>query len=290
MSEQPRTPDILHAEQVSYWSGEGGEMWLQREARIDTAVGALGAQAIAAAAPAAGETVLDVGCGTGSTTRVLARAVAPSGTVLGLDLSAAMAAEAARRAAAEGLGNLRFVAADASSFSFEPASFDLLFSRFGVMFFGDPPAAFAHLRGALKRGGRITFLCWRPFKENAWAFVPFMAAAPLVPPLPRPGPEDPGPFAFGDPDRVRRILAAAGFGDVRIDPVDAPMPLSDNGLDAAVVQAIGVGPLARLLRGATPELQARASDAVRTALAPHLVDGVVSLPAAGWIVKAINPG
>ncbi|TXL69180.1 class I SAM-dependent methyltransferase [Vineibacter terrae] len=286
----PRTVDALHADQVAYWSGEGGDNWLAREARIDASLAELNRRAIAGAAAKPGEHVLDVGCGTGPTTRALARAVAPSGTVLGLDLSSAMVGEAARRAAADGLTNVRFLAGDASTHAFEPEAVDLLFSRFGVMFFGDPAAAFANLRRALKAGGRLAFLCWRPFKENGWAFVPFMASVPFLPPMPRPGPDDPGPFAFGDQNRVRRILADAGFSDIAIDPVDAMMVLSTSGLDEAVTQATEVGPLTRALREAPPAVRDKVIAAVREVLAGHVADGGVRLPAACWLVKAVNPG
>jgi SAM-dependent methyltransferase len=287
---QPRSRDTLHTDQVAYWSGEGGDNWLAREARIEAAVAGLGRRAIAAAAAKPGEHVLDVGCGTGPTSRALARAVAPSGSLLGLDLSVAMMAEAARRAAADGLTNARFVAGDASTHVFEPASIDLLFSRFGVMFFGDPASAFAHLRRALKAGGRLTFLCWRTFKENGWAFVPFIAAAPFLPPLPRPAPDDPGPFAFGDQARVRQILADAGFTDIAVEPIDETMTLSASGLDDAVIQATEVGPLTRALRDAPPQARDQVVAAVRAALAKHMADGAVRLPAACWLVKAVNPG
>ncbi len=287
---EPRTADTLHADQVTFWTGDGGAIWMKAEARIETAIATLGDRALAAAAPRPGESVLDVGCGTGPTTRLLARAVAPSGTVLGLDLSVPMIAEAARRAAAESLTNVRFVAGDASAHAFEPASMDLLFSRFGVMFFGDPPTAFTNLRRALKPGGRLTFLCWRTFKENGWAFVPFMAGVPLLPPLPRPAPDEPGPFAFGDPARVTGILTAAGFAGITIEPIDELQALATGGLDEAVTQATEMGPLARLLRDTPDDLRAKVADAVRAALAPHATKDGVRLPAACWLVKAVNPG
>ena len=287
---EPRTPDTLHADQVAFWSGEGGAMWLKAETRIERGIAGLGAKAIAAAAPQPGESVLDVGCGTGPTTRLLARAVAPSGTVLGLDLSAPMMEEAARRAASDGLTNVRFVAGDASAYAFEPASMDLLFSRFGVMFFGDPPAAFSNLRHALKPGGRLTFLCWRPFKENSWAFVPFMAGAPFLPPLPRPAPDEPGPFAFGDSARVTAILAGAGFAGITVEPIDELLVLSAGGLDEAVTQATEIGPLSRALRDVPDDVRAKVTNAVRTALAPHLTKDGVRLPAACWLVKAVKSG
>jgi len=289
MSEPARGPNTLHADQVAFWSGEGGQMWLRSEARIEPTAAALGSHALAAAAPRPGEGVLDVGCGLGGTTRALARAVAPTGHVLGLDLSAVMMEEAARRAAAEGLSNVRFAACDAATYGIAPASIDLLFSRFGVMFFGDPPAAFAHLRRALKPGGRVTFLCWRSFKENAWALVPFMAAAPFLPPLPRPGPNEPGPFAFGDAARVRDILTTAGFADIAIDALDQAVSLSSGSLEEAVSQATEIGPLSRAMRDASAEARARAIDAVRAALKDHMTPDGVRLAAACWVVRAGNP-
>ncbi|TWS96610.1 class I SAM-dependent methyltransferase [Reyranella sp. CPCC 100927] len=283
------TPDTLHADQVAFWSGEGGDIWLAREARTDAMLAGLGEQALTAAAAQSGEVVLDVGCGTGATSRMLARAVGPSGTVLGLDLSEAMMAEASRRAAADGLANVRFAAGDASAYAFAPGSTDLLFSRFGVMFFGDPVAAFTHLRRALKPRGRLTFLCWRPFKDNAWAFVPFVAAVPFLPPMPRPGPHDPGPFAFGDRDHVRRVLAGAGFADITIDPIDDQAVFRASSLDEAAALAAEVGPMTRLLRAAPEAARRQAIDAVGKALAPYMADGAVRLSTACWLVKAVNP-
>jgi SAM-dependent methyltransferase len=278
----------LHAEQVAYWTGEGGENWLAREARLDAMIAALGQRAMAVAAAHPGEAVLDIGCGTGPTTRGLARIVGPDGSVTGLDLSSAMTTEATRRAEAEGLANTRFVVGDASVYPFEPGAFDLMFSRFGVMFFGDPAAAFSHLRRALKPDGRLVFLCWRSFKENPWALVPFMAGVPLLPPMPRPGPDDPGPFSFGDPERVRRILDAAGFAGLRIEPVHTVVTLSGGSLDETARLAMDFGPLARAMRDATPEAREKVAEAVRTALAPHYAEGAVRLAAACWLVRATN--
>jgi SAM-dependent methyltransferase len=278
-----------HEAQVAYWSGSGGENWLKGAARTESAIAELGERAIAAAKVRPGERVIDIGCGTGPTTLALARAAAPGGSVLGCDISPVLADEARRRALAAGVGNVRFAAADASTYAFEPGAADLLFSRFGVMFFGDPAAAFRHLRGALTPGGRLVFLVWRPFKDNAWAFVPFAAAGPLLPQMPRPAPDEPGPFSFGDPARPRALLAEAGFADITVDPLDATMSLSRGGLDEAVQAALEVGPLSRLLKDASADVQLRAADAVRSALARHLTaDGVV-LPAACWLIRARNP-
>ncbi len=278
-----------HDAQVAYWSGAGGETWLKGAVRTEAALAPLGDRAIAAAEVRPGERIIDIGCGTGPTTLALARAASPDGSVLGCDLSPLLTDEARRRALLAGATNLRFVAGDASTHAFESGVADLLFSRFGVMFFGDPAAAFQHLRGALKPGGRLVFLVWRPFKDNGWAFVPFAAAGPLLPQMPRPSPDEPGPFSFGDPQRPRALLTQAGFADITIDPLDATVALSRGGLDEAVASAVELGPLRRLLAEVTEEVRARAADAVRAALAKHLTQDGVFLPAACWLIRARNP-
>ena len=290
MTEAPASPDRLHADQIAFWSGEGGAIWLERDARIESRLKPLGDHALAAAAARPGERALDIGCGLGHATLALARAVGPEGQVLGADLSPDMIAEASRRAASAGLAQARFVAADASAHAFDPAAADLLFSRFGVMFFGRPEAAFANLRRGLKPGGRVALLVWRPVKENGWMFVPFMAATPHLPPMPRPNPGDPGPFSLADPDRARRVLGEAGFADASLDAVDETMSLSDGPLEDAVRTAIDIGPLARPLRQADAATRAKVADAIRAALAKHHTAQGVRLPAACWLVTARNPG
>jgi SAM-dependent methyltransferase len=283
------SPREWHDAQVAYWSGAGGETWLKGAARTEAALAPLGECAIAAAKVRPGERIIDIGCGTGPTTLALARAAAPDGRVLGCDISPVLTDEASRRALAAGVTNLRFASGDASTYPFESGAADLLFSRFGVMFFGDPAAAFRHLNGALKPEGRLVFLVWRPFKENGWAFVPFAAAGPLLPQMPRPAPDEPGPFSFGDPARPRALLTQAGFTDITIDRIDATVSLSRGGLDEAVDQAVELGPLRRLLADVTDDVRARAVDAVRAALAKHLTHEGISLPAACWLIRARNP-
>lgn len=278
-----------HEAQAAYWAGAGGESWLKGAVRTEAALAPLGDRAIAVAAARPGERIIDIGCGAGPTTLALARAVAPGGSVLGCDLSSVLTDEARRRALAAGVSNVRFSAGDASTHAFEPAAADLLFSRFGVMFFGDPAAAFRHLRTALKPRGRLVFLVWRPFKENGWAFVPFAAAGPLLPQMPRPAPDEPGPFSFGDPARPRALLAQAGFAEIDIAPLDATIALSRGGLDEAVESAVELGPLRRLLADVAEDVRGRAVEAVRAALAKHLTPQGISLPAACWLITARNP-
>jgi SAM-dependent methyltransferase len=204
--------------------------------------------------------------------------------VLGVDISQVLIDAAATRR----LSNATFVVADAGAHPFEAGSADLIFSRFGVMFFGDPVAAFANLRRALKPSGRLAFVCWRSAPENPWARAPVQAAAPFLPPMPRPGPEDPGQFAFGDRARVERILKKAGFTDLAIEPLDVEIWMGRDPGDV-VANAGRFGPLARPLAEADPAAAAQAKAAIVEALAPHATKDGVSLPGACWLVGA-KPG
>jgi SAM-dependent methyltransferase len=275
-----------NADQIAFWNGVGGQKWLRSTERLERGMAPIGLAALDVAAAQPGEQVLDIGCGTGPTSLRLAQAVGAQGAVLGVDVSQALIDEARRRAA--GVANLQFLLADASAHRFEPR-FDLAFSRFGVMFFADPVAAFAHLRGALKPGGRLVFVCWRTFKENSWAFVPFMAAVPHIPPVERPAPEAPGPFAFGDGERVQRILKSAGFSDVVVKPFDTDMPGSAT-VDEAVAFATEVGPVSRALADVSEDQRRNAVAAIREVLQKHVDEGKgLALPAACWIVTARQP-
>ncbi|MEO8560069.1 MAG: class I SAM-dependent methyltransferase [Rhodospirillales bacterium] len=275
-----------NSDQIAFWNGAGGEKWLRSTERLERGLTPLGQAAIDAAKPKPGERVLDIGCGAGPTSQKLAQAVGGSGEVLGVDVSQPLIAAAKQRAA--GMNNLHFTVADASAAKFD-GQYDLLFSRFGVMFFADPPGAFANLRHALKPGGRLAFVCWRAFKENSWAFVPFMAAVPHLPPIARPEPNAPGPFAFADGERVKRILGEAGFADIAVTPFDTKMANS-NSLDEAVVFSSEIGPVSRVLADASDEQRGKAVAAIRAILQKRLDDGSgLSLPAACWIVTGRNP-
>lgn len=274
-----------NADQIAYWNGAGGAQWLARHDRMEPQLAPLGQAAIEAAAPKPGEKVIDIGCGTGTTSLQIADLVGEGGQVLGVDVSAALV-EAARRNAA-GRPNMRFLLGDAAQQKLE-GGFDLLFSRFGVMFFADPAAAFRHLRAALKPGGRLAFVCWRPFKENAWAFQPFMAAVPHLPPIERPAPNAPGPFAFGDERHTRSVLEAAGFADIAIRPLDRSMN-AGNSVEDATLFASDTGPASRVLNEATPDQRQAAVGAIRQMFEKRVADGKgLALAAACWIVTARN--
>ncbi len=282
--EQPSGHE-LNADQIAYWNGPGGQRWADRDAAQEALLRPIAEVLIEHARPKPGERVLDVGCGAGATTVMFAKAVAPDGFVLGLDVSGPMLARA-REIAPKNLP-LDFVLADATVYPFDPGSFDLLASRFGVMFFADPVASFTNLRRALKPSGRLAFACWRDPKENPWMMAPLQAVYKHVPKMPPVGPEDPGPFAFASEDRVMRILKGAGFADVRMEPHTLVMDVAiGRGLEAAVEGALQIGPASRALQGHPQETYEAAKGSIRETLAPFVRGQSVPLPGSIWIVTA----
>lgn len=278
-----------NAAQVVLWDGQMGERWVKDQERLDRFLAPFGRAVLDLAAPRPGQAVLDIGCGCGATALEAAHRMDGTGAVLGVDLSHAMLARAAERA--KGLGGsqpeIRFEVADAQTTFLGESRFDIALSRFGVMFFADPLAAFRNVRRALKPDGRLAFACWRGTDENPWVKIPLRIAFQHVSPPPPPGPEEPGPFSFADPDRVRRILDGAGFHDVALEKFDAPLILGATAdLDEAVDFSLDMGPLALLLADVDPEVRARIRGALREGLAPHHGPEGVKLTGATWLVEA----
>lgn len=275
----------MQADQVEFWNGPGGARWIANQDRIDTMVAKITDLLIERAAVRVGESVIDIGCGGGGTTAALARLVGNGGHVIGVDVSAPILVEAAERLI--GFPNVEMLLADAASYGFRPGTADLLFSRFGVMFFGDPLSAFANMRKALKPSGRMVFACWRLPRDNPWMVAPLEATYQHVPPLPKLGPEDPGPFSFGKPERVTRILEGAGFGAPSFEAVDFNLDLAGGrGLDAAVAFALEVGPSATALDGHSQGTRDAAAESMRVFLARFQDGEAVRLQAGIWIVSA----
>ncbi len=248
--------------------------WIEVSAGIDAQLSPLGLRAIAALSPAPGETVVDVGCGAGQSTRQLAGRVGTGGRVIGVDIAAGLLDLARRRAVH--LAQAEFVQADAQTVTLPTSSADGVFSRFGVMAFADPVAAFRNLRRILKPSGRLAFVCWRPLADNALDLVPLQAAGleALA---------DATPFSLSDPGVIRAVLGAAGFTDIRIGPFDTMV--SSGSLDDMAAVLLRVGPLGRILRE-EPGRRARAEPLLRAALAGYEEGGRAALPAAVWIVTA----
>ena len=265
-----------NADQITFWNGEAGQKWVRAQERLDVMLSGISAELFKAAAIKRTDRVLDIGCGCGDTSIAIAKTGAK---VTGVDISAPMLAHARSRAP-----KLEFVEADASKHEFEQA-YSLLFSRFGVMFFANPDEAFRNMRTALVDGGRLAFACWRDWRENEWVRVPMAAVRPHVSPQPPMGPEDPGPFSFADPARIRRILNHAGFSQIAINPCDAPMQLGGN-LDEACAHIQEIGPVSRMLAESSPQQKVNALNALRDALAPLAIHQPFRMGGAVWLVTA----
>jgi SAM-dependent methyltransferase len=275
------------AQQREYWNGEATRRWVTEQTRIDRLMAAVTEAALAAAAPKAGERVLDIGCGSGTTLLRLAAAVGPAGQALGVDISEQQLVLARQRIEAAGARNARVAHDDAASHAFQPATFDLAFSRFGVMFFADPIVAFRNIRGAMKGGGRLALAVFRPAADNPWANSSVAAIRHLIELPPPPGPEEPGQFAWGDPARVHQILGGAGFRDLALKPVDVRFHLGANASEAAAF-AMYIGQGARLLHGQPETTREAARAAFETFFKEHETADGVALPGSIWLISALN--
>lgn len=276
-----------HARQVKAWNGQMGAQWAANEARTERGLAPVLEALLAWAAPTPGMRVVDVGCGAGGTTLALSQAVGPGGRVTGLDVSAVIL-EAARARLA-GTANTSVELADALTWETRGPRADLLFSRFGVMFFGDPVAAFANLRRALQPGGRFAFAAWAALADNPWINTPLQAALATLPPLPAEDPGEPGQFAFGDPARVLRILHDAGFNPAVVRGFDFAMRWPGDDVARTASGVATMGQVGRALRDRTEAERSRATEAIADALAPLVRDGWITLPARVWLFSASNP-
>jgi SAM-dependent methyltransferase len=279
-----------NAQQIEYWNGEAGEHWSERDADMDAMLRPLGVTVIDRAAPVEGEQVLDIGCGCGATSLLLAERVGQAGHVLGVDISAPMLSQAQGKLESLEQGerpSIAFEQADAATFAFPPGGFDLLFSRFGVMFFADPAAAFTNMCQALKPGGRLAFLCWGPVEENEWITVPMRAAMAHLPPPEPMDPRDPGPFAFADADYVKEILGSAGFSDIDLEVFTPTLRFGQGRTVAETADFfLDIGPTARALDGQPDSLRNTVKDAIIDSISGRWAGDALELGGRCWIVTA----
>jgi SAM-dependent methyltransferase len=270
-------------EQTKRWNSAPGQAWVEMQAVLDqtfTPLETLLVDAVAAVSPAR---VLDVGCGTGATTLAVARRVAPSDGCVGVDISEPMIAAARARAEHERV-HVTFICANAQEHTFDPASVDMLISRFGVMFFDDPVRAFANLRRAARRGVALRFIVWRSAEENPFMTTAERAAAPLLPSLPPRKPENaPGQFAFGNAEHVDGILKASGWTEIDIQPLDVVCTFPENQLVRYLTR---LGPVGLALQDADDDTRARVIEAIRPAFDPFVHAADVRFVAACWMIGA----
>lgn len=276
--------DASNAEQARAWNGDEGAYWAEHADHFDRAVAPHHERLMGAAAIDPPERVLDIGCGTGQTTRDAARA-ASAGFAVGVDLSAAMLEVARRRATDEGVNNVRFEQVDAQVHPFEAHSFDVVLSRTGAMFFGDFVAAFTNIGRAVRPGGRLALLTWQAMAANEW-IRELSGAMAADRDLPAPPPDAPGPFALANPDRVRTILTTAGFVDVEMEAAHEPMWF---GRDADDAHRFVSGLLGWMLEGLDDTGCGRALDALHATLAAHQTSDGVLYKSAAWLIRARRP-
>lgn len=285
MSDHP-----ANADQIRYWNEDQGPKWVAYQEALDAVLAPFTDVLLGAAALRRGERVLDIGTGCGASALEAARAVGREGRVTGLDVSVPMSAHARTRAAAlaetePDAAPVTFEVADAAVYNWPAGPSDVAISRFGMMFFDAPDAAFSNLRRGLTRGGRQVFVAWQGLFENQWVSVPLTTMLEHVPAPEPPPPGAPGPFAFADPERVRAILDSAGFTDIAITPFTAAMRLGADAEEAARF-AVEMGPASRLAREADPAAVPTLTAALEEAMRPHEGPGGVHLEGAVWVVSA----
>ena len=278
---------FANAEAAEFWS-EMAPTWLELEDRLDEVAGPPGQWAMDRLGLEPGQRVLDIGCGLGRTTRELARMVGPEGRVVGLDISDGMLKAAREHAAQAGVANVEFVHGDAQVHDLGAGIYDAAYSRFGVMFFADPVAAFANIHRSIRPGGRMSFVCWQSILENEWMLIPAAAAMAALNAAPEiPGPEEPGPFAYADPQRVRSILEGAGFSSVEIVPRNDIVATGEADIPHVARTSARVGAAGRLLREADAATAERVVGAIEEAMRARVANGALNATRAVNLVSAV---
>ena len=279
---------IANLDQREFWNEQKGDLWVRLQPRIDAMLAPFGEKAIATLGPGPGDSVLEIGCGTGATTLALAGRIGPTGRILAADISRPMLRTAVARTAGTRAPEIAFVEADAQVHDFAPGGFDTAYSRFGVMFFADPVAAFRNILSALRPGGRLAYVCWADRADNPWVRVTAGAARQYLE-LPAPPPDDlPGQFSMANGDRVRAILRDAGWTDVTLERFDIEHSIGTDVADAASF-ACQMGPMAEPFAQADEATKRNVTNAIKNALEPHAGPDGVRLGFSTWIVSATRP-
>lgn len=278
-----------NAAQAEYWNSQPGKNWVTYQSDMDLLLAAATDCLLAAGQPRAGENLLDIGCGAGDSTFALAAAVAPGGSVLGIDISTPLVERARARQAGRAIGNAGFLVADAQDHHFEPAACDMIASRFGVMFFSDSVAAFRNLGRALRMGGRIVFVGWAGADANPWFSVPNRAVAARLGAAPPAPAGAPGPLAFADEPRVLDIMSKAGFSEANCSTQDIELH-HPGGMEAVLRVAPHMGPIARRLREANGTAADREAimEAIATDFERFLASDGIRVPARVHVFSAVR--
>jgi SAM-dependent methyltransferase len=282
---------VVNSGMRDFWNNAGGRMWVNYQDIIEIGMSPLGINAMDRLGIAPNDRVLDIGCGCGDTTIELARRVGKDGYVLGVDISEMIISSAKKKINLKKQSHVDFKCLDAQNYDFDKTSFDVIFSRFGVMFFDDPIAAFSNLRASLRSNGHIAFVCWQPVTAIEWISLPLEIISRHIepPPSPPPQPEAPGGFSFGDANRVERILSSAGYSDINIEPYHSKINIGKS-LDEAQAFLTHIGPAGSILENPEidSEVRMRFIEDLHNTLKAHQTEKGVSLGAATWLVTASN--
>jgi SAM-dependent methyltransferase len=263
---------MQNAAQIEFWNGDTGKNWVTHDALMEAMLAPLGERVLDSLAVTAGTHALDIGCGCGHPTLSLARRIGANGSVTGIDISEPMlnVAKALAEQASEDSAPVSFIKADAQTYRFPETPFDVVFSRFGVMFFDDPVAAFSNIRAAMRPSGQLVFCCWQPRAVNPFMTVPALAAMELLPPPPEMPPRAPGPFAFEEAEYIEQILSGAGFSDIAINPVSESLAFGKGlSIEEIVDRLVQIGPIAQMVRDAPESLRQPVMDKVKIAVSPY---------------------
>lgn len=280
---------LTNKDMSEFWNGGGGLNWMRFQSRLEKSLKLFGQQAISAAKIKDKEKILDVGCGWGDTSFDLAQCIGSNGHVRGLDISDFILEQARSRRDWLGVDNIEFECLDVESCNFEPEVYDVVFSRFGVMFFNDPVAAFKNIKAALKPNGRLVFVCWQSVKANQWVNLPYEISTNHVPVTQEPNPEAPGGFSFGNADRVKQILNDAEFNNIIVKPYKTKFNVGDT-LEEALTLLSNLGPASSIITAPDidDEIKQLIVDDLCKALITHKTSQGIELDAATWIVTATN--
>ena len=279
---------IINQEQKEFWNEKKGDIWVSLEHNIDKMLGPLGDQAIKILKPKVGEKILDIGCGTGSTSQTLSNLVGESGLVTGIDISKPILNFAIKKKESKKIKNINFIQADAQNHQFSNSNYNAIFSRFGVMFFEDPIAAFKNIKKSLVRNGRLTFVCWSNREENDWINLSSNVASQFLELPPKANPKDPGPFAFEDYFYIKEILIKAGWSNIKIKAYKKKIIIGDT-LDSAADFLSRMGPMSVPFENANEQTKEKVVSALKECYSKYFTPKGVEFHFSSWIVSALNP-
>ena len=278
---------IINQEQKEFWNEKKGEIWVSLESKIDKMLGPLGDQAIKILKPKVGEKILDIGCGTGSTSQTLSKLVGESGIITGIDISKPILNFAQKQKENKKIKNINFIQADAQNHQFSDLNFDAVFSRFGIMFFEDPISAFKNIKKSLSCNGRLTFVCWSKREDNDWINLSSNVASQFLELPPKANPKEPGPFAFEDYFYIEEILTKSGWKNIKIKAYKQNIVIGKT-LDYAADFLSRMGPMSVPFENANEQTKEKVISALKECYSQYFTAKGVEFHFSSWIVSALN--